>query len=688
MASAYCHFLIGIPGSGKSTFGSQWIKFDSEYVLVSLDDIKAKLFGDAAIEGNWDLIEAEVVSSVKQAVKSGKSVIYDATNAKRALRMHMLQKFALVTPNNWVGWYMQTPLEKCYQRNRKRKHQVDEAIINSFAQMLDTFEPIEAEGFTKVFKVKPIDEGEFDFQAIQAEIANIPRTITNRRNRNLNKILHQYSNLLNFERLMHLISMLINFPGAGMFHVTNPEFLQNIIGDTTNITESLSEIKALMASLYHPIYADINALAQDLEWLENNGIIGDNNLNKEIDLSEYNGDPKNFDTHTYADADIFTRLIKTIRCLVHYPCFRDDSSDKTSQQRLYEHLRAQIYIKKDTLRRDIQLALHPYKILPHQTMKRAYYIGNNILNKRELTEVFKILESQVEGLEDPLALETYQTFKQKLELSQILTSEQLVSRYPVRAILNQPIFDIDTLPDYTVYKKLDELTAAIEAGQALELKRIPGAGIFFGDPHARQAFRVWPLQIVFHNIGWYLCYECFDGKQKKLLKSERLDRFFITQLLQEQRDISEQKKALSCLEKLYHASGSLFFGHNAEIQQQYLNPKQRTDVEIILELLCNDDIFQFISEGTKRFPSNKIKMSQPPEANKKYSKQTMFSLDKSKDPEFTNRFQVTLPCWVVDDINLLRWIVGFGGNVKVLQPLAIVEKVKSLGDAISKIYDA
>jgi predicted kinase len=678
------HFLIGVPGSGKSTFASQWVEHDPDCVVISTDTIRHELFGDEQIQGSWELIEAEIIARLEKAVVSGKSVIYDATNAKRAWRIDILQKFARVGADNWIGWYLQTPLEKCLQRNRLRLRQVDEKIINSFSEMLNTFEPIEAEGFTKIIAL-PVVEGEFDFTIIKELIKKVPRAITNRRNRNRNNILHQYSSFIDFERLMHLIAMLIRFPGAGMLHVTNPKFLESLVGDIATITDSLTEISSLMARLYHPIYSNKKALVQDLEWLEKNSIIGDRNLDNDIQVSEFTGTLQSFDSHTYSDLEIFTRLIKTIRCLVHYPCFREDR-EKTSQEQLWQHLCGHVYIQPATLRKDIEFVLHPYKILPGTTMKRAYYIGTNILTKHELAEVFKALKSHVEGLEDPIALTTYQTFKQKLELSQILCSETLTSRYPVRAIINQPIFDIDSLPDYTVYKKLDELTEAIESGKALELDRFAGTGRFADDPHANQPFRVWPLQIVFHNIGWYLGYECFDGEQKSLLKFERLDRIYISQFIGKMRGAAAQKQALSRLKKLYQVSGSLFLGNDAEIQHKYLNPKQRADVEIVLELWCNDGIFRFISEGTKRFPGAKIKMSKPAGSSQQLSKQSIFSLKQSNDVEFPHRFQVTLPCWAIDDINLLRWIVGFGGNVKVVKPEIMVNKVKLIGDTISKIY--
>ena len=59
---------------------------------------------------------------------------------------------------------------------------------------------------------------------------------------------------------------------------------------------------------------------------------------------------------------------------------------------------------------------------------------------------------------------------------------------------------------------------------SLELKRFAGGGRFTDEPD--QFFKVWPLQIVFHNIGWYLGYEIAAGPNAGLLEFERLDRLF------------------------------------------------------------------------------------------------------------------------------------------------------------------
>jgi predicted kinase len=684
--SPICHCLIGIPASGKSTFAHQWVEYDPNCVIISTDVIRAELFGNESTQGEWYLIEQEVLKRVEAAVATGHSVIYDATNYKRSHRIDILRKFASVGADTWMAWYLKTPLQECYSRNQQRQRQVEENIIESFEKTLKQFEPIEAEGFAKV-TVVPIANGRYDFSLVQKQIKSLPRSIINRRNCSRKKILHQYSGLIDFERLMYLISLIIKFPGVGLLHETNPQLLQKLVGNATPITDSLVEISALMASQYHSIYAQPEALANDLEWLEKNGIIGEQGLNAEIDVGDYLGDINQFEAHSYSDIDTFSRLIKIVRCLVHYPCFRyEEEEDKKSQEMFLASLQLHIYgITQATFRKDIQRALHPYKILPNTAMKRAYCVGTAVLNKYELEQVYKVLRSHANDLEDPIALSTYQGIEKKLEMSQILRSEQFADDYRVRAIANKTGVDLENLPDYAAYNKQNELTKAILSGQLLELDRFPHTGRHPHDPHLNQPFQVWPLQVVFANIGWYLGYETKGGNADKLFRFERLDRFFINRSFPETRSIDEQKAALLKLEKLYKSSYSLHLGTNVTNQQKYLDNRQRASVEITVEIWCKESIFNFISERTKRLPANQIKMSRRPGTNKTQSKK-IFVLPTTGDREYPYCCQLTLPCWTIEDFELKRWLVGFGEQVKVIQPVEIVEQIKLMGDGISKLY--
>jgi hypothetical protein len=144
------------------------------------------------------------------------------------------------------------------------------------------------------------------------------------------------------------------------------------------------------------------------------------------------------------------------------------------------------------------------------------------------------------------------------------------------------------------------------------------------------------VQIVFHNIGWYLGYECFKSKDDGLFKFDRLDRLFLGRKQHQSREIKQQINALNKLQKLYECSSIIYLGNDAKLQKQYLNSKEKSKAEITIKLWFNDYIFKFISEGTNRFPLKQMKMSPP--LDKSNYKKPPFTLKKTQDKNYPNCF--------------------------------------------------
>lgn len=152
------HFLIGPPSSGKSTFASQLVQLIPKARIVSTDAIRALLFGDESIQGEWLLIEKTVLSQMREALDAECPVIYDATNVLPQWRQSMLKQ---VTADNlqWLGWHLQTPLELCKVWNQKRLRQVPEGVIEELFQSLRNFPPQVSDGFLAVNQVKVTELG-------------------------------------------------------------------------------------------------------------------------------------------------------------------------------------------------------------------------------------------------------------------------------------------------------------------------------------------------------------------------------------------------------------------------------------------------------------------------------------------------------------------------------------------------
>ena len=145
--------LIGLPGSGKSTFARS---LNSR--IISTDAIRAQLFGKEAIQGDWLKIWLEVRSQFQQAVNAIASgeiefAIYDATNAvrkqrKSAIALARNSGFTYIT-----GVWINPSIEVCLERNRMRSRQVPEAVIDRMARRLYGAPPTLEEGLDEIVVV-------------------------------------------------------------------------------------------------------------------------------------------------------------------------------------------------------------------------------------------------------------------------------------------------------------------------------------------------------------------------------------------------------------------------------------------------------------------------------------------------------------------------------------------------------
>ncbi|RUT03871.1 hypothetical protein DSM106972_047850 [Dulcicalothrix desertica PCC 7102] len=585
----------------------------------------------------------------------------------------------------WIAWHLNTPLDICKIWNKKRKRQVSDEIIANYHQYLKDFPAIPAEGFTAVHTIHTA-AGKFDINQIIEKTKIVSKTQTNRTNRTQNSQvqLHQYSRLLDFERLMHLIALIIQYPGIGALYQNEPSTLTQILSSIPKINSEVEEVCACIAKLYGKIYADGDAIAADLEWLEQNGITSANNLNNDLDL--YNIEYEELTTHAYSDQNAFSRLLKTIRLVIHHPFLFDSQQGGSLKTLVTELVNRKIIDDEylDRIRSDIDKYLKPYKILPNFSLRRGYFAGTALLNQNELSKVFNILQSQVITFDDPLTLQVYENFKERMILSKFTVEDV----YPLRAIGNRSIVDVKHLPFGALLKRLEFLEEAIINGKILELKNVVETAKFPNWENQESIFMAYPLQIVFHNVAWYLGYEFYQDGKPGLFGYQRLDRLIASNYSQQGRSTKLQEKSLKKLNKLYNSSAGIFLGSSVSDQQKFLssNKLERQSVEVAVELWCNDYSFKFISEGTRRFPTEQLAMS-PLLSSYNQIDKSIFKLPRTSDAVFPNRFQVKLPKWSLSDIDLKRWILGFGGNIRVVQPDSLANEIKLTGENILKAYE-
>jgi predicted kinase len=150
--------LIGLPGSGKSTWAAQFVAQRPGYRWVSTDDIRQRLYGDAAEQGDWLQIWQAVVQDWQtsaDAVAQGllQGVVYDATNVRRRYRRSAIAIARQCGFTHLTAHWFDLPLEVCLQRNRQRSRQVPEEIVLRMHRQLMGAPPTLAEGFDQLVRL-------------------------------------------------------------------------------------------------------------------------------------------------------------------------------------------------------------------------------------------------------------------------------------------------------------------------------------------------------------------------------------------------------------------------------------------------------------------------------------------------------------------------------------------------------
>ncbi|MDB9528178.1 AAA family ATPase [Oscillatoria sp. CS-180] len=150
--------LIGLPGSGKSTWAKHFNEFERPFQIISTDQIRAKLFGGEAVQGPWMEVWHCVVQQfhhsvlqVQQGVWAG--AIYDATNSQRRGRRKVIETARTAGFTRVVAVWFDVPMALCLVRNQQRSRQVPPDIIHGMNRHLVGAPPHCDEGFDAVYRL-------------------------------------------------------------------------------------------------------------------------------------------------------------------------------------------------------------------------------------------------------------------------------------------------------------------------------------------------------------------------------------------------------------------------------------------------------------------------------------------------------------------------------------------------------
>ncbi len=527
-----CHLLIGPPASGKTTLAGVLAELTGAVVL-STDVLRGELFGDAAVQGPWRDIEALLHQRLREAVAAGTPVILDATHARRPWRLAITQALSLPAPVEWIGWWLYTPLATCLQWNQSRKRLVPEPVIRELAAALadPALGPSRAEGFAAVVAVVPTHGHELE-ALLRDELARLDHRIRSARNREKRFQLHGYSRLLDLERLLQLLRLLTTYPELSAADPATRAELEAIVSPLPE-GDLADQAAAYLRRLHGECYGDANAIRADLTWLEANGFCSAEPELAPIQLTPPHPEPAppgpwpgglNGGFPPPGDAPVFVRVFTLLRHLLQQPF--DQAGGVPLPEHLIERTEAipGAYLPSEaaTLRKDIEKLLTPYGFRPpRDNVRHGYAIGTALLSAHRLREIHGVVSQAAGRLDDPTAQDLLRELEQRLAWAGIAVE----GTSPVRAFANRSIVSSALVrPDsLAAERQAEALETAIVERRRIELERYASVGSFADSPNG--SFRVWPLQLLFHNIGWYLVFEeDSPGQEEGLIRCERLDR--------------------------------------------------------------------------------------------------------------------------------------------------------------------
>lgn len=152
--------LIGLPGSGKSTWARLFAQHAVGWQVVSTDQIRAQCYGSEAIQGDWLTIWRQVLQKFARSLHQMqlgqcRGVLYDATNVRRRDRRQFLQQVRAQGFTPIIGVWFDVPLAVCLHRNQRRSRQVPGRVILRMHRQLKGAPPSLREAMDHLIRIVP-----------------------------------------------------------------------------------------------------------------------------------------------------------------------------------------------------------------------------------------------------------------------------------------------------------------------------------------------------------------------------------------------------------------------------------------------------------------------------------------------------------------------------------------------------
>lgn len=147
MSKPTLYILVGLSGSGKSTYAKQIAEITKNTVVISTDAIREELTGDYRNQEHNEEVFNLFHDRIRKNLENKKNVVADATNltikSRRAIMMKVngldIKKMCFILPK---------PFEKCKEDNLHREHFVPDKVLEKQIRRFQT--PFCEEGFDEI----------------------------------------------------------------------------------------------------------------------------------------------------------------------------------------------------------------------------------------------------------------------------------------------------------------------------------------------------------------------------------------------------------------------------------------------------------------------------------------------------------------------------------------------------------
>ncbi|NJR51624.1 MAG: WYL domain-containing protein [Leptolyngbyaceae cyanobacterium CSU_1_3] len=384
------------------------------------------------------------------------------------------------------------------------------------------------------------------------------------------------------------------------------------------------------------------------------------------------------DLHPYSERAALDRLLLLISTFVQHPGIGDrdplnpDSTIaaalepvQTAMQTVAKAQGIQLpHYSVPTLRKDL-VTLRRYGILSQRRYRSGYYLGTGGLTKAELRLALNALASLAKHQGDPQARRAQGQLTRRLRGLDLELDGNLF--YPVREHLNRAIVATD--PDEmmrcganqdTLFHQLETLESAICQGQAIELVQAL-------NPYGSQDYAtlsVYPLQLIYHDVAWYLLTEKVEDGHLAIYRMNRLKNYCKV-LSFESRGGDRQRQSLVFAHRLLETGWGLFLGNPVEQKAELAGELVFT----IVKVRFYSPVSRFIIEGNYRHPHQKISLG---------------AINPDTDePDYVN-YQIKLPGRSLQEFQF--WLCRYMQQVEVLAPDSLAQQHADAAQALVDRY--